>query len=125
MSNIIYLSVVISFLINVVNQKNLIYNKRKLNFENIITLKIKGTGKIFICYKKPDEVYLDGKKINVIKENEYYVRINNTNNINIIIIKFNRNFSSLDYFFYSQYDKADSFLSIDLSKFDTSQVESI
>ena len=39
----------------------------------------------------PDEVYLEGKKINFtsLQLEHYYVRINNTNNKNTITIKFN------------------------------------
>ena len=90
MSNIVHLSVIISFLICLSSQEKLFYNKRKLNYENTISIHVNGTGKIFICRFMPDEVYLEGEKINFISDTDYYVRINNTNNNNTVTIKFNR-----------------------------------
>ena len=98
-----------------------INNKRKLEYENEITIKIFGSGENFVVYQwetiTPDEVYVDGelkgtstKKVDLGEEEKEYT----------VTLKWNtpqKNFYRL--FFYL------NILEVDISKLDTSQIENM
>ncbi len=96
--------------------------KRKLNFENEITIKIAGTGKQFIVHEwgpaTPSEIYLNGElQASGVK----FIDVGEDNDENIITMKFNSPLTNVDkLFFYLSNIKE-----IDLSKFDSSSITSM
>ena len=96
--------------------------KRKLNFENEITIKIAGTGKQFIVYEwgpaTPSEIYLNGE---IQASGVKFIDVGEDNDENIITMKFNSPLTNVDkLFFYLSNIKE-----IDLSKFDSSSITSM
>ena len=75
--------------------------KRKLNFENEITIKIAGTGKQFIVYEwgpaTPSEIYLNGElQASGVK----FINVGEDNDENIITMKFNSPLTNVDKLFF-------------------------
>ena len=117
---------IINFFICFANQKNIYFHKRNLSSDNYIKLKIYGTGKQYILgqeeeydNKLPSQIYVNNDIAELINKNS--VNIVSSTQENIIKMIWNDKVSNCDNMFYG----CNNIIEIDLSKFDTSEVESM
>ena len=97
-----------------------IYKPRKLDLSNEIIIKINGTGTQQILNSayiyKPDQILLDGNKVNVNEENKILI---SENKENIITMKWNNKLTSCT----SMFENLPNIIEVDLTKFDPSDVK--